>query len=130
MSSKAKRTADGIQRPAQIHSAPTEPVKTAVYRIDIGIFTKEDPNVVDQRSVTVEVSGIPKELKHEEYDGLAVHTAQTTFCNVINQRAFLETYKLGETAKTCVPEFLNLFGYVNKISILQVVWLEEKDTEN
>lgn len=106
------------------------PMKTAVYRIDIGVFTKEDPHVVDQRTVTVEVSGIPKNLSREDYDMLAQHTAQTTFCNVINQRSFLETYKLGETAKTCVPEFLNLIEYVNKISVLQVVWLEEKDTEN
>ena len=124
MSSRAGKMA----KQALAQSIPVD-VKTAVYRIDIGIFTKDDPNVVDQRSVTVEVSGIPKGLSRDDYDKLAQHTAQTTFCSVINQRSFLETYKLGETAKTCVPEFLNLFGYVNKISVLQVVWLEEKDTE-
>lgn len=121
--------ADGIQRPEPIETY-NGPTKTAVYRVDIGIFTKENPNTVDQRSVTVEVSGIPKSISRDDYDTLAQHTAQTTFCNVINQRAFLETYKLGETAKTCVPEFLSLFGYVDRISILQIVWLEEKDTEN
>lgn len=122
MSSRAKKIAEQVTTEA--YSGPT---KTAVYRIDIGIFTKNDPKVVDQRSVTVEVSGIPKSISHDDYDALAQHTAQTTFCNVINQRAFLETYKLGETAKTCVPEFLSLFGYVDKISILQIVWLEEKE---
>lgn len=121
MSSKAKNMADKLSSVKDVAS------KTAVYRVDIGVFTKDDPNVVDQRTVTVEVSGIPKELKREEYDSLAKHTAQTTFCNVLNQRAFLETYKLGETAKTCVPEFLNLIGYVNKVTILQVIWLEEKE---
>ena len=122
MSSKAKRMSEQVKPEA--YNGPT---KTAVYRIDIGIFTKDDPNVVDQRSVTVEVSGIPKSIGRDDYDKLAQHTAQNTFCSVINQRAFLETYKLGETAKTCVPEFLSLFGYVNKISVLQVVWLEEKE---
>ena len=121
MSSRAKRMTQTLAESVPVN------VKTAVYRIDIGIFTKDDPKVVDQRSVTVEVSGIPKELSHDDYDTLAQHTAQTTFCSVINQRSFLETYKLGETAKTCVPEFLNLFGYVNKISVLQIVWLEEKE---
>lgn len=119
MSSKAKNMADKLSSVKDVAS------KTAVYRVDFeiniaGVYTK--------KSATVEVSGIPKELKREEYDSLAKHTAQTTFCNVLNQRAFLETYPWEQTAKSgAMPIFINLFKSVDDVQIKKVEWLEEKE---
>jgi len=120
MSSKVKKIANKLSDEAIKDVAG----KTAVYRIDFEIAIA---GVLSMKSATVEVSGIPKEFKHEEYDNLAKHTAQTTFCNVINQRAFLETYPQGETAKTASPKFINLFKSVDDIQIKEAVWLEEKE---
>lgn len=121
MSSEAKRMAD------RLSDSPVKGVasKTAVYRIDFEMGTVQD--FVVMKSATVEVSGIPKELKKEEYNNLAMHTAQTTFCNVLNSRMFLETYPEGKTAKDGVlPDFINLYTTVARINIKNVEWLEEK----
>ena len=99
--------------------------KTAVYRIDFEMVTTD--NIIAHKSATVEVSGIPEELRKDEYNNLAMHTAQTTFCNVLNSRMFLETYPEGKTAKDGVlPGFINLYNTVTRISIENVEWLEEK----
>lgn len=120
MSSKANKMAKDI---AGETVAPAS--KTAVYRIDFELTTAKD--VVAHKSATVEVSGIPVELKQEEYNNLAMHTAQTTFCNVLNSRMFLEIYPEGKTAKDGVlPGFINLYNTVTRISIENVEWLEEK----
>ena len=119
MSSRAKTMAN------RLSDSPAKDIATkiAVYRIDFEIGIA---GTYSTKSATVEVSGIPKELKQEEYNNLAMHTAQTTFCNVLNQRAFLETYPYLETAKTASPLFINLFKSVDDIQIKDVVWLEEK----
>lgn len=120
MSSRAKRTAQTLSQSIPVN------VKTAVYRIDFEMVT--DKEVTCMKSSVVEVAGIPKEFKHEEYDNLARHTAQTTFCNVLNSRAFLETYPQGKTAKDGIlPDFINLYRTVLRVSIKEVVWLEEKE---
>lgn len=120
MSSKAKRTAQAMSQSISVN------VKTAVYRIDFEMVTDKD--VICMKSAVVEVSGIPEELKRDEYNNLAVHTAQTTFCNVLNGRAFLETYPEGKTAKDGVmPDFINLYKTVSRVSIKKVEWLEEKE---
>lgn len=121
MSNKAKRIADNMS------DVPKKAVasKTAVYRIDFEMVTAND--VIAHKSATVEVSGIPVELEQEEYNGLAMHTAQSTFCNVLNSRMFLEMYPEGKTAKDGVlPAFVNLYNTVTRISIENVEWLEEK----
>lgn len=121
MSSKAKRTADRISQ-----SVPAN-VKTAVYRIDFEMATDRDITPC-MKSAVVEVAGIPKEFKREEYDSLARHTAHTTFCNVLNSRTFLETYPQGKTPKDGIlPDFINLYKTVSRVSIKEVVWLEEKE---
>ena len=120
MSSKANKIAKDM---AEETVAPAS--KTAVYRIDFEMGTVQDFVVI--KSATVEVSGIPVELKKEEYNNLAMHTAQTTFCNVLNSRMFLETYPEGKTTKDGVlPDFINLYTTVARINIKNVEWLEEK----
>ncbi|MBR6135036.1 MAG: hypothetical protein IKQ22_00920 [Clostridia bacterium] len=120
MSSKTKRMTDKLSDPVKAVAS-----KTAVYRIDFEMITADD--VAAHKSATVEVSGIPVELKREEYNNLAMHTAQTIFCNVLNSRMFLETYPEGKTAKDGVlPDFINLYTTVARISIKNVEWLEEK----
>ena len=121
MSSQAKRMSD------RLSDSPVNDVasKIAVYRIDFGILTAGGEHLM--KSAVVEVSGIPKELKQEEYNNLAMHTAQTTFCNVLNSRMFLEAYPEGKTAKDGVlPDFINLYNTISQISIKNVEWLEEK----
>ena len=123
MSSKAKRTADGIQRP-EVYKGPT---KTAIYRIDFEMATDRDVTPC-MKSAIVEVAGIPKSISHKDYGMLAQHTAQTTFCNVLNSRTFLETYPQGKTPKDGIlPDFINLYSTVSRVSIKEVVWLEEKE---
>ena len=120
MSSKTKRMTDKLSDPVKAVAS-----KTAVYRIDFEMITADD--VAAHKSATVEVSGIPVELKREEYNNLAMHTAQTIFCNVLNSRMFLETYPEGKTATDGVlPDFINLYTTVARISIKNVEWLEEK----
>lgn len=120
MSSEEKTMVD------RLPDSPVKDVasKAAIYRIDFKMVTVDAECM---KSATVEVSGIPKELMQEEYNSLAMHTAQTTFCNVLNSRMFLETYPKGKTAKDGVlPDFINLYNTVSKISIKNVEWLEEK----
>lgn len=95
MSSRAKRTADGIQRPEQV-----ETTKTATFKISIEVNNR-------CYYCIVKVGGIPETTPDD--DPFIKQAAEQTFINTINSRMFLEAHLPEETDYTqCYPHFINL----------------------
>lgn len=117
MSSKANRVAKGLPQ-------TSEPAgKTAVFRVDAELV--DEKGLAFEKSTVVRVTGIPVDLKKEEYTDLAKHAAETQFYNALNQRTFFEWYSLGKTAKDEYPTFKNLTK-VTDITIKNVELIEEQ----
>lgn len=105
MSSRAKRTADGIQRPEQIRT------KIATFKITIEVDSK-------CYYCIVKVSGIPETTPDDDF--LIKQTAEQTFINTINSRVFLEVHLPDETDYTrCYPHFINL-SKIDNIDVHEV----------
>lgn len=108
MSSKAKRTADGIQRPDNTVDTVNVPV-----RISLNLHWY-NPEADLPKDSFVTVQGVPKDQL--DLVGLIKHTAEQTLISCINSRQFLEVYEPGKSAKDSLPEFYN----ISKVDVIQV----------
>lgn len=108
MSSRAKRTADGIQRPENTVDTVDVPV-----RISLNLHWY-NPEADLPKDTFVTVQKVPKDQL--DLVDLIKHTAESTFINCINSRQFIELYELGKSAKDSLPELYN----ISKVDLIQV----------
>ena len=113
MSSKAKRTADGMQRPD--YPVKEEAGVNVPVRISLNLHWY-NPEADLSKDSFVTVQGVPKEVLGSGQEDLIKHTAEQTLINYINSRQFLEVYEPGKSAKDSFPEFYN----ISKVDVIQV----------
>ena len=108
MSSRAKRAADGIQRPENTVDTVDVPVRISLN------FHWYSPEADLPKDTFVTVQKVPKDQL--DLVDLIKHTAESTLISCINSRQFLEVYEPGKSAKDSLPELYN----ISKVDVIHV----------
>lgn len=96
---------------------PPQETKIVGIRVDVKIDETE-------RSVLIEISGVPKDLP-QEFEHTVIQTAERQFAQSINSFMFMTTFEKGKTGKEDKkPVFYNL-SKVNNIEVLDLVKVYE-----
>lgn len=100
---------------------PPQETKIVGIRVDVNIDEIE-------RSVLIEISGVPKDLP-QEFEHTIIQTAERQFAQSINSFMFMTTFEKGKTGKEDKrPVFYNLSkaNHIEVIDLVKVYEIEDK----
>ena len=110
MSSRAGK----MEKQVVQQSMPKQDTKTVGIRVDVKLDEHE-------RSVLIEISGVPKDLP-PELENTIINTAEQQFTRSVNTYMYMTTFEKGKTGKEDKkPVFFNL----SKVSRIEVLNLEK-----